>query len=394
MTQFSNSDKQEHGQSAKEALEAILLECKKYSYIKEIIKGYRCGYKKYDKKQFYCNFLIVFQDDTKWIVNITTSFRSDRLKENQWDTYNIKEIDPSISMSILVYPDDLSEKDKDDFISYKYRIINKIHFSAIDDIVGQKELFELIENFANKNLTTGKRKDKQGNNFESYLANVFQDKNNLTRWKTSSAKLVGLHYDFFEKALSTFSVDKKQVTYIEATADKKVIGTLLTSGQPKTDVIVTVYFEDASTKCFTISCKKTNANSVGVHEYSADAFADVLDECNENLRRLLKEFQRVSSLSNFGEENASLLTKELKPYLRQLVRWVIGGYGGKYRNINQLANYIVISDEKELYIHTLEEYTELLLNPKNEKNFGTPFTWTYQHKKRGKSIKLKCKIIK
>ena len=97
MPQFSNSDKQEHGKNAKDALEQILLECKKFSYIKEIETDYRCGYAEYDNKQFYCNFVITFQDDTKWIVNITTSFRSDRLKGNQWDSYNIKEIDSSIS---------------------------------------------------------------------------------------------------------------------------------------------------------------------------------------------------------------------------------------------------------------------------------------------------------
>ena len=73
MPQFSNSDKQEHGKNAKSALESILLECKNYAYIKEIIKDYRCGYAEYDNAQFYCNFVIVFQDDTKWIVNITTS---------------------------------------------------------------------------------------------------------------------------------------------------------------------------------------------------------------------------------------------------------------------------------------------------------------------------------
>ena len=38
MPQFSNSDKQEHGKNAKSALESILLECKNYAYIKEIIK--------------------------------------------------------------------------------------------------------------------------------------------------------------------------------------------------------------------------------------------------------------------------------------------------------------------------------------------------------------------
>ena len=394
MAQFSNSDKQEHGQNAKTALEAILLECKKYSYIKEIIKEYRCGYAEYDNTQFYCNFVIIFQDDTKWIVNITTSFRSDRLKGNQWDSYNIKEIDPTISKSVLVYPDDLSQDDKDDFIAYKLKILNKIHFSAIDDIVGQQELFELIENYANKNLSVGVKKDIQGNIFESYISNVLSNEKNLEKWKSANPKLVGIHYDYFEKILDCFGLDKNGVEKIEATSDKKVIGNLLTSGSPKTDVIVTVQMKNNTLKHFTISCKKTSAKSVSVHQYTADAFADVLDSDNKTLRDLLRKFQEVGNLRDFGAENAELLKRELKPHLRKLVKWVIGGYGGKVQNQLQIADYILISDENDIYIHTLEEYADLLLTPENESHFSTPFQWTFASGRKGKDIQLKCKILK
>lgn len=394
MPQFSNSDKQEHGKNAKDALEQILLECKKFSYIKEIETDYRCGYAEYDNKQFYCNFVITFQDDTKWIVNITTSFRSDRLKGNQWDSYNIKEIDSSISKSVLVYPDDLSEDDKEDFISYKLKILNKIHFSAIDDIVGQNELFELIENYANKNLSTGVKKDIQGNNFESYISNVLSNEKNLEKWKTANPKLVGMHFDFFEKILACFKFDKKSVVSINATSDKSIIGNLKTSGSPKTDIIVTVKFQNNEEKYFTISCKKTNAKSVSVHQYTADAFADVLDLENKTLRNLLQKFQENGNLRDFGTDNAELLKKELKPHLEKLVKWVIGGYGGKVQNQLQIADYILISDENDIFIHTLDEYTKMLLKPENESHFGTPFQWTFASGRKGKDIQLKCKIIK
>lgn len=394
MSQFSNSDKQEHGKNAKVALESILHECKNYAYIKEIVKDYRCGYAEYDNTQFYCNFLIIFQDNTKWIVNITTSFRSDRLKGNQWDTYNIKEIDSTISKSVLVYPDDLSEEDKDDFIAYKFKIMNKIHFSAIDDIVGQQELFELIENYANKNLSVGVKKDLQGNNFESYISNVLSNEKNLEKWKTSNPKLVGMNYNFFEKILICFNLDKNSVVKINATSDKTIIGKLQTSGSPKTDVIVSVYLDNGLEKYFTISCKKTNAKSVSVHQYTAETFADVLDSQNKKLRKLLQQFQENGNLRDFGDENSVAMKNELKPYLEKLIRWVIGGYGGKVQNQLQIADYILISDEKEIYIHTLEEYTSMLLKKENESHFGTPFQWTFASGRKGKDIQLKCKIIK
>lgn len=267
-------------------------------------------------------------------------------------------------------------------------------FSAIDDIVGQQELFELIENYANKNLSVGVKKDLQGNNFESYISTVLSNEKNLEKWKTLNPKLVGIHYDFFEKILFCFNLDKTTVSKINATSDKKVIGNLKTSGSPKTDIIVTVILENGTEKHFTISCKKTNAKSVSVHQYTSDAFADVLDSENEKLRTLLQKFQENGNLRDFGDENSIALRDELKPHLEKLVRWVIGGYGGKVQNQLQLADYILISDEKDIFIHTLEEYTQMLLKPENVSHFGTPFQWTFASGRKGKDIQLKCKILK
>ncbi|MDY2840718.1 MAG: MspI family type II restriction endonuclease, partial [Treponema sp.] len=174
----------------------------------------------------------------------------------------------------------------------------------------------------------------------------------------------------------------------------KVIGNLKTSGSPKTDIIVTVILENGTEKHFTISCKKTNAKSVSVHQYTADAFADVLDSENETLRTLLQKFQENGNLRDFGDDNSLALRSELKPHLEKLVKWVIGGYGGKVQNQLQLADYILISDEKDIFIHTLEEYTQMLLKPENVSHFGTPFQWTFASGRKGKDIQLKCKILK
>ncbi len=395
MKELSNADKSKHGAEAKIALKNILLQCRKFDYIKELIEGYKCGYEKYDSKQFSCNFVIVFKDDTKWIVNITTSFRSDRLKENQWDSYNIKEIDKSISKSILTYPDGLSDKEKSSIVSYRYKIENHIHFSAVDNIVSQTELFELIESFANKNLSVGQKKDKQGNNFEKFIAEVLSDDNNLFKWKTENRIVVGRHFDIFKKVMSKLKVNKENVNSIRATSEKKVIGHLMTSGSPKTDIIVRVYSSPGKeVETFTISCKRTSAKAVSIHQYSADAFADVLDEKNDYLRSLLREFQKVGNLKDFGKQNYNLLSQELKPYLEKLVRWVLGGYGGKNLAKAQLADYILIYDENEVFIYTLDEYTSFLLRPENVSHFGTPFSWTFASGRKGKDIQLKCKTLK
>ena len=72
MPQYSNRDKQERGQNAKNSLESILVECQKYSYITNVEKEFRCGYKEFDQSQFYSNFLISFKDNSNWILYTTT----------------------------------------------------------------------------------------------------------------------------------------------------------------------------------------------------------------------------------------------------------------------------------------------------------------------------------
>ena len=392
MAQFSNSDKQEHGQNAQSTMEELLRKCEEFSYIKETIKDYRCGYEGFSGSQFYCNFLIVFQDDSKWIIKITTSFRSDRIKGNQWDSFNIKEIDPSISKSVLVYPDDLPETEKEKFIVHKLKILNHLHFSSIDDIVGQNELFELIENYAYKDLKPGSRRGKAGNKFEDYIANILSYQQNLDKWNTENPKLVGMQYNFFEKIFTKFGIKRNEFVKIEATSDKKAIGRLSSGGNVKTDIIVTCYKDDETVENFTISCKKTQKDEVAVGEYKADDYADVLDSENKELRNLLYIFQDNPTLGNFGKENGEKLEKEIKPYLQKLIKFVIGGYGGKNQNPLHCADYILIGDGEDIFIHTLEEYTDLLLRYK--RNFGTPFSWTYESGRRGKCIKLKAKVIK
>nr|MCR5762671.1 MspI family type II restriction endonuclease [Treponema sp.] len=312
------------------------------------------------------------------------------------DCYHIKKIDKSIEKSILTYPDDIKVEELMAFHTYKLKIINHIHYSAIDDVVGQRELYELIQAYAIKDLSVGKRKDLIGNDFESSIANILNNRENFEKWTTGDEVKVGVQYHYFEKIVNFFGLKKNEVIGIEATSDKNVIGSLESSGMPKTDVIVYVYYNDSErdVRHFTISCKKTNEKAVSVHQYIAEAFVDVLNSEDRNLKVLLREFQKYGNLRDFGEENKELLTMALKPYMRKLVRWVLGGFGGKNKTELQLANYILISDDKDIFIHTIDEYTEELLKPENIVHFGTPFSWTYASGRKGKDIQLKCKIIK
>ena len=392
---FSNSDKAKHGQSAQRSLENILSECADMDYISNIKSDYRIGKDGFsNSKQFYAPFAISFKDGTKWIIFTTTSMRTDRIKGQQWDALNLKEIDKDITKAYLVYPDGINDDIKSEFVRQNKKYQENVEFSTIDAIVSQDTICNLIENYALKHKQSGQKKDIQGNNFETRIANILKNPTNLKKWLSNDALLEGMHFDIFKKILDIFALDKDSIKSIYATSDKKEIGKLPSGGNPKTDVLVIVTLKNKQEIFYTISCKRTSSDSVSVHQYNADSFSDVLDKNNSNLRKLLNEFQKYGNLRDFGIENGKLLSKELKPYLMKLTTWVLGGHGGS-GTPKQKANYILTYSNNTSIssIQKIEDYCQKLLTDVKEGHFGTPFSWTYPSKRKGKDIQLKCKIL-
>lgn len=393
---LSNADKHEHGAKLHNSLEQILEYHQKHGYIQSFKKNYYTGKAGYsDTKQFYAPILVTLNDNTCWAVFSTTSFRSDRINGKQWNAYNLKGINPAIKKAFLVYPDAITTSEKKNFISHRNQYTRHEEYSAIDDILSQEELSNLIESTALAGQNAGHNKAVQGNNFEQRVVSILTYEENLTKWKTGAATLVGLHYDIFLSVMECFGLDSNRVQAITATADKKVIGRLPSGGNPKTDVIVTVYFVNDTYMTFTISCKRTNSKSVSVHQYTADAFADVLDEKNIELRQLLNAFQKVGNLRDFGKDNGLRLAKLLAPFHKALAFWALGGFGGEGTKL-QCASYILTYDDQTstAAIYTIEGYYNKLLDAGTTGNFGTLFAWTFPSKQRGKYIQLKCKIPK
>lgn len=392
---FSNADKLKHGISAQAGLENILKRCLQSKYIISVIANYRTGKTGFINTQFYTPFLIEFTDGTKWALFTTTSMRTDRIKGQQWDALNLKEINPQITSVFLVYPDGVSADIRADFQRQNNKYANKEEYSAIDAIVSQDEISNLIENYAIQDKNKGQKKDIQGNSYENRIATILSYKENFIKWKTGKATLEGMHYDVFKTIMDCFCLDRNTVVSISATSDKKVIGRLPSGGNPKTDVLVTVKEYNNATTHFTISCKRSSEKSVSVHQYSADTFSKVLNPDDNNLRKLLNGFQQAGSQKNFGIDNCIALEDALSPYLDKLAMWVLGGFGGEGTKL-QCANYILTYDNEtgSSSIHGISDYYYNLISAGVTGNFGTIFSWTYASGCRGKSIQLKCKIIK
>lgn len=397
---MSNTDKVKHGNNAKDALEALLKPLEKH-YLKQIVRNYCIGENGYEnKKQFKADYLLIFKDNTNWIVHSTTSYRSDRAKGNQWDFLNIKKNNKNVSKAILVYPDSISEKEKNNILTAKKELKTKKNYTVIDDIFSQWELFIKIEEYALKDKVSGAKNTTKGNVYEEVIATILSNKSNLNKIKYNSNTEDGLHYKVFKTIINAiWKEDVSNVKEIKATNDKHKIGYLSNGGNPKTDILTTFMLDDGSAKHITISSKRTSNNMVSGHEFSADAISDVLNKDDDELRELLNEFQKCSNVKNMNPTHVTHLKSLLNKYNRRLVYWVIGGYYSPFlvNEEKQCAQYILLFDNNEngdVHIHSTSDYCEYLLNKERPKTFGTPLSWTFQSKSKGKKIQLKIPAIK
>ncbi len=391
----SNLDKNLHGASSKESLSFVLKLAEQQGYITKITDGFSIGKPGYkDRNQFKAHFLIEFEDGVKWILFSTTSIR-ERIKTQYWDALNIKQLDNSIKAAYLVYSDSISENERKIAVAKNEKIQSKGEYSTLEGIISQDQLSNLIEEYALKDKSKGHILDAKGNSFESRVSSILSNPLNFQKWTTNSEIIEGVHYDIFCSIVKCLGLKKDSVLSIAATSDKEDIGLLPTGGPAKTDVLVTITYKDNKKQLFTISCKRTSESSVSIHQYTADAFADVLDKNNNELKKLLNLFQEKGNQRDMGEENQRRLTELMQPHNKTLAFWALGGVGGLGNPEKQWANYILTYDNNDssVSIHTIDDYYTLLVSRGVKGMFGTLFGWTYQGK-RGTNIQLKCKIIK
>jgi len=128
----NDSSKSAHGNTFKESVLIFLKTLKNEGIIEIIQIGKRFG-------QFYSTFLVTYKGDV-YAIFTTTSARSDRIKENQWDAWGIKNSSTKTTSCLVLLPDYLSEKEFDNFIAEKNRIKSEGYISSIDDIIQLKDL--------------------------------------------------------------------------------------------------------------------------------------------------------------------------------------------------------------------------------------------------------------
>lgn len=397
----ANSIKANRGIAVGNTLESFLQECCYEGKITVCIRRYRVGRAGCsDGGQFFAPFLIQFANGERWLIYSTPSLR-DRIKMDLWDAYNIKIIDPMVTKAYLVYPEDISDKERAAWERKNARYQNGDEYSSLDGLVAFSAFKTLLEEKAEaeykslyqqsvSDMSAGKMYDFIGRAFERDVAATLSDPMNLNACK-KGAPVGGAHYKRFVEMIKAFGLEVDAISEILATANHDDIGDLPSGGQVKTDVISLVKFNDGTERMITISCKRVNGDSVTVHQYKADVYADVIDAGNVKLREALRLFQFQGNWGS-NEQPEKDIREGLQPHLLKFCRWVVGGYGMPCEE-RQLAQYLVAyrPSDNAFAVHSVDDYCRMLLERAGKKRGGTPFSWTYQGK-RGTNIQLKMPV--
>lgn len=391
MTVSDNTEKSNRGRSGQENLKDIIESLLAKDYIVSYKTDYRDGYKGFDPKQFFFQYLIEYVNKESWILHSTTSIRSDRMNIQQWNAEHLKRLNGYIKRAYVVYPNGISDKELRNAKHYQEKLEEGKQYSAIDGVVSQGEMYSIVERYALELLgSKGKAHAKRGNNFESWVIEILNNTDNFLKWKNNDPIKTGFVYDIYLRLIESMNLNKHDVVGISATND---VPRLPSGGKAKADILVTVDTFDGE-YTFTYSCKKTGKDWVSVHEYSAKQFVDVLGIDEPELIIALNDFQTTGSIEKLPRTSFEALSRGLSKYNDKLNRWVLGGIGGQGDSKTQWAYNIITYNEKtaSFVIESIDDYIDALKDNGMTGNFGTIFKWTYASGSFGKRIQLKMKV--
>lgn len=101
--QLDNSLKSQNGNCLNKHVEQLLIECLSKGYIKEYRKEPKYQAIGFEQSQFNPDFEITLKDGSIIVIDNTTSIRSDRMKQKQWDALGIKSCFEYNGETILTY---------------------------------------------------------------------------------------------------------------------------------------------------------------------------------------------------------------------------------------------------------------------------------------------------
>lgn len=150
-TMNDNQLKSLNGRLSKDSLGLLLSDLLKQKLISSCTVEYRNGYIGYEANQFYAPYYIEFENREAWLLYSVSSIRSDRVNNQQWNAYHLKQIAKNITKALLVVPSDLIDNEKEWKAATSYdRKVKGDMFTSIDAVVRQDILEKWIINRSSK----------------------------------------------------------------------------------------------------------------------------------------------------------------------------------------------------------------------------------------------------
>lgn len=424
-----NSIKAKSGSNNKAELLSLLNEFEKKFNNVHLSKNVKMGASGKDPNQFSVNAILKFDDqhEENWLIETSSSYRSDRVKGIEFDIEHIKELirRPDVNVkAFFVVPD---TENSGAFNKYKENVEHHNVVTYFDDILKFSEFRNIIAERCSKYLTQGIKANILGDEAEKDIAEAFNNSNNIELWnKTDNSKVIkSRNFDIIQSLMDKYYPNKQikaMVAYDNNSKDSHYLADLNTVkdpngghvlGKPKTDILVIITFTDGNQANINFSVKhpKVKSKRVTAHEGDVDTLLNDLqasmpqdsvfndpDKFNQ-LSTALHNFQDVGSAKNMTPDNRDFLKYNLSDLNSWLIDYFLFGINNRRLNKDQVANTMAIVNPENgnlIYLTRNEEKHLLLQYCQNHKpsssSFGTPFSWTYPSKKRGKKIQIKSPL--
>jgi len=183
-------------------------------------------------------------------------------------------------------------------------------------------LEELYKKYEIADLTFGTIHDKLGDAYEEFCVAVLSDDGNLRKAKANE-KSNGLNYEVYLSILNCCGIiDYSNIKKITASSK---IPHRPSHGLSKTDIIVTITYNNGQENRLAMSCKQSYAPKIAFAEFDVDTICREVGITNERLKSLMLKHQTDKSAINFTDDEKVELRTLLEPIRENFVRWVITG---------------------------------------------------------------------
>lgn len=423
----SNGQKAKAGQSTMSTLDKLLDQMISDNSDVTLQHHVAYGAEGKDQKQFKADAQINFvKEHLAWLLECSTSVRSDRVKGKEFDIEHIKKIlaqNGIATKAYFVVPDSAKAKEVKSLDSFRQHIQKQDRVTYFDDALSIQAFRTLLENKLTENQQQGQRSNTLGTSAEELLCEAFNNEKNIVLWNNpndyiTKSDTFGIFSSVLHKLAPTIGKIRTSVAYRSGSNDE--ISKQLTRivdengksrGMPKTDVYINVTAENGDTNVFKVSVKKPSSvtkKKVTVHEGSVEQLlSDLKDSISsdskfndpnlfDKLSVALIDFQNCGSKKGMKPENVTFLNENLADLNHWLIDYCVFGINNPLQNKEvQQANALLSFNPQngDCTVRTVAEEEQVLIDGiTNRSAFGTPFSWTYPSKKRGKKIQLKCTV--